>query len=155
MFTNNTYQTASVISGSVALIDENTELASIATHIYQEIRRKAQWSNFWAKISGRSNKLLALDEIAHSIRITGQSYAGVKVVSILKIIGSEGRSNDFDQAIACVNLKLDSIYARFCSQSQQSNRILIVTFVIASNLCDYVDPSVSFKVVHILLVAPL
>jgi hypothetical protein len=41
--------------------------------------------------------LLALDEVQRRLRITSQSYAGVRPIEVLRIVGSLDRSTDFDR----------------------------------------------------------
>src|SRR5438309_995076 len=41
--------------------------------------------------------LLALDEVQRRLRITGQSYAGVRPIEDARIVGSLDRSDDFDR----------------------------------------------------------
>jgi hypothetical protein len=41
--------------------------------------------------------LLALDEVQRRLRITGQSYAGVRAIEVTRIVGSLDRSDDFDR----------------------------------------------------------
>jgi hypothetical protein len=61
-------------------------------------RRKAFWNEVVSFLSGRSNKLLAWDEVRHKLRVGGQIYRGLQAVPVDKIVGSVGRYRDFDRA---------------------------------------------------------
>jgi hypothetical protein len=49
------------------------------------------------RIAGKQNRLLDLQSIERQIRVTGRYYAGIQTVHISQIVGSEGRTNDFDK----------------------------------------------------------
>jgi hypothetical protein len=61
-------------------------------------RRKAFWNEVFSFLGGRSNRLLAWDEVRDKLRVRGQIYRGVQAVSVDKIVGSVGRYRDFDRA---------------------------------------------------------
>jgi hypothetical protein len=60
--------------------------------------RSCGWlGQVWSTLTGRSRRLLALDEIDTICTIHARRYAGIRTVPISQIRGSEGRSNDFDR----------------------------------------------------------
>ncbi len=63
--------------------------------------RAAEWKGLIGKIlarlTGRSRRLLDLNQFQRQTVITGRSYAGIQTVPVRKIQGSEGRTNDFDR----------------------------------------------------------
>jgi hypothetical protein len=61
-------------------------------------RRRAFWNEVVSFLSGRSNRLLAWDEVRDKLRVRGQIYRGVQAVPVEKIVGSVGRYRDFDRA---------------------------------------------------------
>jgi hypothetical protein len=61
-------------------------------------RRKAFWNEVISFLGGRSNKLLAWDDVRHKLRVRGQIYRGLQAVPVEKIVGSVGRYRDFDRA---------------------------------------------------------
>jgi hypothetical protein len=61
-------------------------------------RRKAFWNEVVSFLRGRSNRLLAWDEVRDKLRVRGQIYRGLHAVPIEKIVGSVGRYRDFDRA---------------------------------------------------------
>jgi hypothetical protein len=48
------------------------------------------------KVSKRKQDLYDLNALKPDLHVRGSSYAGIKVVSIHSIVGSEGRATDFD-----------------------------------------------------------
>ena len=57
---------------------------------------KAFWREWVSRLTRRCNKLLSLDAVRPLFR--GQHYRGWQVIPIDKIVGSEGRTNEFDRA---------------------------------------------------------
>lgn len=57
----------------------------------QALRRKV-----WAALTGHRHNLLSLHEIARQTKAQPRSHAGLQLVPIAKIRGSEGRCDDFD-----------------------------------------------------------
>jgi hypothetical protein len=57
----------------------------------QALRRKV-----WAVLTGQRHNLLSLHETAKQTKVQTRSHAGIQLVSIAKIRGSEGRCDDFD-----------------------------------------------------------
>ena len=47
-------------------------------------------------ISRRSNKLMALDRVTARLTVKSRYYAGIRAVPLVRIRGSEARSDDFD-----------------------------------------------------------
>jgi hypothetical protein len=61
-------------------------------------RRKAFWNEVASFLSGRSNTLLAWDEVRDKLRVRGQVWRGLQAVPVERIVGSVGRYRDFDRA---------------------------------------------------------
>lgn len=57
----------------------------------QALRRKR-----WAALTGHRHNLLSLHETAQQTKVQTRSHAGLQLVPIAKIRGSEGRCDDFD-----------------------------------------------------------
>jgi hypothetical protein len=75
-------------------------------------RRKAFWNEVVSFLSGRSNKLLAWEEVRQKLRVRGQIYRGLQAVPVDKIVGSVGRYRDFDRAFLPAQ---DRTVDRWCS----------------------------------------
>ncbi len=61
-------------------------------------RRSATLHKVWANLSGRHNTLIPFEDLKRTLGSAGQSYRGLQPVPLDKIIGSLGRSDDFDRA---------------------------------------------------------
>jgi hypothetical protein len=59
---------------------------------------KARWRNLAAKLTRRSNGLLAFDDVRQRLRAQGQHFGGFRTVPIDQIVGSVSRYRDFDRA---------------------------------------------------------
>lgn len=64
-----------------------------ASNLFNIAYSRAMRCSLWAKLSGKSNELQSLDE--HIATDQDRSF-GIVTVSIEQIVGSEGRSQDFD-----------------------------------------------------------
>ena len=51
----------------------------------------------WYALQGRSNQLLAFDEVRRQVRAGQPVYRGLKSVPVSQIVGSVGRYHDFDR----------------------------------------------------------
>ncbi len=78
--------------------NENARLSVQAVKLFHSAFRSRSRVNLWAHLTHRSNALLDLDEIEHSLQMRGRHYAGVQAVLLEQIRGSEGRVRDFDSA---------------------------------------------------------
>jgi len=67
-----------------------------AKELYSQSRARAGWGRIWAILTGRSRRLLTLDEITAGRTVHPHHCCGVRMVSIDRIQGTEGRSRDFD-----------------------------------------------------------
>lgn len=70
----------------------------LAQQDFDHAMQKAFWRDLFGKLTGNTNQLLAFDQICEDQSIQGQHAQGLQTVSIDKIVGSEGRSRDFDRA---------------------------------------------------------
>ncbi len=68
-----------------------------ANLVYRRARMKAFWNATLAALTGRSNRLLAWDEVKDKLHIGGQIYRGLQEVPVEKVIGSFSRYRDFDR----------------------------------------------------------
>jgi hypothetical protein len=63
---------------------------------FQSMLRKGIVSRLIRKVLRRPRSLYDLNEVRHHLALCGSCYAGIQVVRISAIIGSEGRTADFD-----------------------------------------------------------
>jgi len=78
-----------------------TELVHVAEEpaeaLYRQSRAQGRRRQLWSRLTGRSQRLLALEEIMRDGAVQARSYAGVHSVRIGQIRGSENRCDDFDR----------------------------------------------------------
>jgi hypothetical protein len=78
-------------SGNMYARQYNTALSQFKT-----TRFKGKILRLAAKVLNRAQHLYDLNALKPDLHVRGSFYAGIKVVSISSIIGSEGRITDFD-----------------------------------------------------------
>ena len=64
--------------------------------LYCRARNRGQRGQLWSALTGRSRRLLTLDEIRAACDICDNRNVGIRNVPICQIRGSEGRAGDFD-----------------------------------------------------------
>jgi hypothetical protein len=64
--------------------------------LFTKAHRLSILQRLWSKIRRRPNHLLDLAQIHKNFKLTNAHYKGIEIVPIDRIIGSEGRSKDFD-----------------------------------------------------------
>lgn len=67
-----------------------------ALKLYRRARYRCLWAKAWAVLTGRSRALLDLSAIRAVCPLRASHYAGLQTVAIDRILGSEGRCQDFD-----------------------------------------------------------
>jgi hypothetical protein len=65
--------------------------------LYCRARNRGRWGQLWAALTGRSCRLLTLDEIRATCAICDNRDVGIQNVTICQIRGSESRGGDFDR----------------------------------------------------------
>ena len=68
-----------------------------AANLYARSRRDGRRGRFWSTKSRDSRRLLDLSDVGDTCRVEARSYAGLHTVPTEQILGSEGRSDDFDR----------------------------------------------------------
>lgn len=76
--------------------NEHTHQYNVAFNQFKAARARGNFFRLKMKVLRRQPFLYDLDAIKSSLHVHGSSYAGIKVVQISSIIGSEGRISDFD-----------------------------------------------------------
>jgi hypothetical protein len=80
------------------VVKMNNDASAQAQLAYSRARSKAIWRDFWARLQGRPNDLLAFDDIREKLRVGGPIYKGIQTIPIAQIVGSVDRYRDFDRA---------------------------------------------------------
>ncbi len=65
---------------------------------FEKARRKEIYRRFARLVSGgRSTELLPLEEVQERLRLFEQNYVGIRPIPVEQIVGSAGRTKDFDK----------------------------------------------------------
>lgn len=94
MYLNPTFQSPA-FSGLSGLDNQQIARNQLGNQ-FGRARRQARWHNFFDRVQGRCRCLLDLNDIEHSVPLNARHYAGIQIVPIASIRGSEGREDDFD-----------------------------------------------------------
>lgn len=82
------------------MLSANQSLARYAqasiSEDFHRLHSQAWRRKVWATLTGQRHNLLSLHEIAQQSKVQTRSHAGIKLVPIAQIRGSEGRCTDFD-----------------------------------------------------------
>jgi len=69
----------------------------LAVTLYTDAHNRGRWGQVWSALTGRSRCLLPLAEVDAACTVHAHRYAGMQMVPISQICGSEGRCHDFDR----------------------------------------------------------
>ena len=101
------------------MYDPQAHFDQSAVHDYAVAQRQARLRSIWANLTGKSTGLIPFEDLKKALGLVIQRYRGVQAVPLDKIIGSFGRSNDFDRAFLPTQqhsrgkwLSVDSAYLR-------------------------------------------
>ena len=75
-----------------------TSVSGRAREDYTKAQRSARLRRLWANLTGQNVGLVPYEDLKRTLRFTTQRYRGLEAVPLDKIIGSLGRSRDFDRA---------------------------------------------------------
>ncbi|RIK41996.1 MAG: hypothetical protein DCC55_10315 [Chloroflexi bacterium] len=67
-----------------------------ASEQFRRLQGQAVRSKLWSTLTGRRRTLLKLNQVQRTTTLATRAHAGIQLVPIAKICGSEGRSDDFD-----------------------------------------------------------
>lgn len=65
-------------------------------HAFERLHQQGLRRQLWSRLTGRSRRLLNLTEVQQHLTIYNRYYAGVRLVPVDRICGSENRCGDFD-----------------------------------------------------------
>ena len=68
-----------------------------ARYDFGQAKRQATMRRIWMQVTGQNNSLIPFEDLRKTLGLINQRYRGVQPVPLDKIIGSLGRSNDFDR----------------------------------------------------------
>ena len=61
-------------------------------------KKRARYARVASMITGKNNDMLSFEDVRKVVVPNGESYIGCKSVPVDKIVGSEGRTKDFDSS---------------------------------------------------------
>ncbi len=70
----------------------------VAENDFHRAQSKAKIAKIFSLLKGRSDDLLSFEDVKKMAAPTGESYIGCKTVPVRKIVGSEGRTKDFNES---------------------------------------------------------
>ncbi len=79
-------------------VNAHARLLTSALQLFQQAQQQSFWYRLKARLLGRTTQLLNLGDFKDRLRIRSSQYAGVQIVALKRIIGSEQRADDFDCA---------------------------------------------------------
>ncbi len=65
---------------------------------YSRATRQARLRHIWSSLRGQDNRLVRFEDVKSAAGLAEQHYRGVQPIRVDRIIGSLGRSDDFDRA---------------------------------------------------------
>lgn len=92
MFDQSTLMLKTMSDKGLDQIDEQGQARKLAHRQFWTMFVRGQLARFWVRLTGQSNQLETLGGQKNS----NGRYAGLKTVPLSQIVGSEGRTNDFD-----------------------------------------------------------
>lgn len=96
MYTGATLLQQSVAHNGVRSIDSSQQARRLAAAAFDKAQTLGWWNRLVCRLTGRPTHLLDLNEVEGRVSLGHRSYAGIRLVRIDAIRGSEGRENDFD-----------------------------------------------------------
>ena len=95
MFQNNLYQNT-LLPGNSYTENIHARQYNTVLHQFRSILFKGKIARLKRKVLQRPQWLYDLNDMTSRLSVRGSSYSGIQVVPIRLIIGSEGRTTDFD-----------------------------------------------------------
>ena len=95
MFQNSLYPNSSV-TGRIYTENLYTRQYNLALNQFRSALFKGKISRLKRRVLHRPDHLYDLDTLKRALSVRGSFYSGIQVVGISSILGSEGRSADFD-----------------------------------------------------------
>lgn len=73
-------------------------LASALNSDFEKAKSRARVSKVVSFLTAKNDDLLSFEEITGMVKPASQSYAGIKNVPLDRVVGSEGRNEDFNRS---------------------------------------------------------
>jgi nucleotide-binding universal stress UspA family protein len=79
-------------------MDDRGSVVFRAKEDFAHALRAGSMRRIWASLTGKNNNLMPFEDLRKTLGLISQRYRGVQPVPVDKIVGSLGRSGDFDRA---------------------------------------------------------
>lgn len=97
--------------------------------LYLRACARGCWSQIWSALTGRSCHLLSLSNAQSGRKASGYSAAGVQMVAIRQIHGSEGRNRDFDRNFNPLTSHNQGRWMRLAEAQQRGRPLPLVQLI--------------------------
>jgi hypothetical protein len=102
---------------TIAFHDQHTNVRHYARACFDRFHQQGWKSQLWCKLVGHQEALQNLHEVAQADTVQTRRHAGVRLVPIDQIRGSEGRCEDFDRSFRPLKRLSDERWISiFCAQ---------------------------------------
>lgn len=92
MFNQSTFLLQTMSDKGLSRVDEQAQARKQASKQFWSVYMRGQVARFWSWLTGQCNQLKSLSEHKNN----NGRYAGLQTVALTQIVGSEGRTGDFD-----------------------------------------------------------
>lgn len=96
MYTGASLLQQSVAHNGIRSIDPSQQARRLAAAAFDKAQMLGWWTRLICRLTGKTTKLLDLNDLSGQTSLANRRYAGIRLVSIDAIRGSEGREHDFD-----------------------------------------------------------
>ena len=96
MYTGATLLQQSVAHNGIRSIDSTQQARRLAAAAFDKAQSLGWWHRLFSRLTGRATQLLDLNDVQSGPSLGHRTYAGMRLVKIDAIRGSEGRERDFD-----------------------------------------------------------
>ncbi|MHB1319387.1 MAG: hypothetical protein ACYCYF_12285, partial [Anaerolineae bacterium] len=90
---------------------------------FTEVLQRARWRRLVSRLLHREQRLLPYEEVKQRIGLREQRYRGLQPVPLDRIVGSLGRSGDFDRVFRPIQQNLESKWVSVNSASSAGVRL--------------------------------
>lgn len=93
---------------------------SIAQHDYNAALSQGFWRKISKQLTGRCNDLLSFNRVLKHLRQQPHSDSGVQTIPLERVIGSSGRTHEYDLTYAPLRKEHDKRWIRVAEAYQQA-----------------------------------
>jgi hypothetical protein len=86
----------SILPNDRSRTDDDSRILQEAVKLFNGAAQQGKLSSLWSALTRRPGRLLDLEAVKASLSVQGSHYLGVRSVPVARILGSEGKAEDFD-----------------------------------------------------------